>query len=406
MSWYATPPNKLEIRIGLSGRPQVVEWPVVEARPAAVLVTTPGGPLWIPMSRWLEEGAPPWQPYGRETEAACDAAVERVLGFVRSLVTGERSARVPLGSVAEGKTDKSRTIKLRVFIEARGKPQRSLLRQKMVPASLLQQHVDGTWSLPMWFVQENILASFEKVEALHWPGLAAVEAQLREACALAKADVVANQRERAAEQALHAAQSARDKEDQARRDAEHQALLARLRALAEEDGEFALAFAKQRMTLAQVSADTKHYFRQWPSWVADDGLDAPMEPPALETRMFEILGRLVEIVRSDPDFAAWRERNAERRGQLLKPRPEPKPREPDRVIEDCIVQWVEWVGPMKSRKRLDREAEGCRVEIFGVKHLIHLAGGRVLTKMKGPNLKIVEDGQDAAQACGSAADEH
>jgi hypothetical protein len=153
----------------------------------------------------------------------------------------------------------------------------------MVPESLLQQHDDGTWSLPMWFVQENILASCEKVEALPWSGLAAVEAQLREACALAKADLVTDQRERAANQASHAAQAARDKEDQTRRDAEHQALMARLRALAEEDGEFALAFAKQRMTLAQVSADTKQALRQWPSWVADDGLDAPLEPSVLAT---------------------------------------------------------------------------------------------------------------------------
>lgn len=406
MSWYATPPNMLEVRFGLSARPRVVEWPVVEARPAAVLVTTPGGPLWIPMSRWLAEGSPPWQPYGRETEAACDAAVERVLGFVRTLVTDDRDARVALNSVAEGKTDKSRTVKLRVIVDARGRPQRSLVRQKIVPASLVQQHDDGTRSLPMWFVKENILAALEKVETLPWSGLAAVDAQLREACTLAKADVLADQRERAAEQTRRDAEAAQNKEVQARREAEHLALLARLRTLAEEDGEFALAFARQRMTLAQVSAGTKHYLRQWPTWVPDDGLDAPLDPPALQARIFEVLGRPVELVRSDPEFSAWRERNAERKGQLLKPRPEPKPREPDRVIEDCIVQWVEWVGPMKSKKRVDHEAEGCRVEVFGVKHLIHLAGGRVLTKMKGPNLKIVEAGQDAAQACGSAADEH
>lgn len=406
MSWHATPPNKLEIRLGLASRPQVVEWPVVEARPAAVLVTTPGGPLWIPLSRWLAEGAPLLQPYGRETEAACDAAMGRVLDFVRTLVTGDRDARVAVTSVAEGKTEKSRSVKLQVTVDAPGKPQRTLVRQKMVPASLLKQQDDGTWCLPMWFVKENILASFEKVEALPWAGLAAVEAQLREACTLAKADVIADQHQRAAEQARSDAEAARNQNEKTKREAEHLAGLARLRALAEEDGAFALAFVRRRMTLAQVSADTKHHLRQWPTWVPSDGLDAPLDPSMPCTRMFELLGSLVEIARRDPDFAPWRERNAERHSQLLKPRPAPKPKEPDRLIESCFVRWVEWVGPTTSRKRVDHEAEGCRVEVFGAKHLIHLADGRVLTKMKGPNLQIVEAGQDGAQVCGSAADEH
>lgn len=406
MSWHAAPPNKLEIRFGLASRPQVVEWPVVEARPAAVLVTTPGGPLWIPISRWLAEGAPPLQPYGRETEAACDAAMGRVLDFVRTLVTGDRDARVAVTSVAEGKTEKSRSVKLQVTVDAPGKPQRTLVRQKMVPASLVKQQDDGTWCLPMWFVKENILASFEKVEALPWAGLAAVEAQLRGACTLAKADVLADQHQRAAEQARRDAEAARNQNEKTKREAEHLADLARLRALAQEDGAFALAFVRQRMTLAQVSAGTKHHLRQWPTWVPDEGLDAPLDPSMPKTKMFELLGSLVEIARRDPDFAAWRERNAERQSQLLKPRPAPKPKEPDRIIESCIVRWVEWVGPTTSRKRVDHEAEGCKVEVFGAKHLIHLADGRVLTKMKGPNLQIVEAGQDGAQVCGSAADEH
>ena len=223
---------------------------------------------------------------------------------------------------------------------------------------------------------------------------------------MAKADVLADQHQRAAEQARRDAEVARNQNEKTKREAEHLAGLARLRALAEEDGVFALAFVRRQMTLAQVSAGTKHHLRQWPTWVPDDGLDAPLDPSIPQTKMFELLGSLVEIARRDPDFAAWRERNAERQSQLLKPRPAPKPKEPDRIIESCIVRWVEWVGPTTSRQRVDHEAEGCKVEVFGAKHLIHLADGRVLTKMKGPNLQIVEAGQGGAQVCGSAADEH
>lgn len=88
MSWSPSPPNKIEIRFGLFERPRIVEWVVVEARQAAILVKTPGGSLWMPNSRWLREGLPLTQQSGCRTAEECDAAVARVVAFLEALLEG------------------------------------------------------------------------------------------------------------------------------------------------------------------------------------------------------------------------------------------------------------------------------------------------------------------------------
>jgi hypothetical protein len=41
-------------------------------------------------------------------------------------------------------------------------------------------------------------------------------------------------------------------------------------------------------------------------------------------------------------------------------------------------------------RRIDHRDEGCTVAIYGKKYEIELADGRVITKMAGPNLKVIE----------------
>jgi hypothetical protein len=106
-------------------------------------------------------------------------------------------------------------------------------------------------------------------------------------------------------------------------------------------------------------------------------------------KAYEVIGPMVKAVRRHPDFSLWREQNAARAGELLKPAATPRARVPDQVIAKCTVHWAEWVGPSSARKRVDHALDGCTVEVYGKKHEIELPDGSVITKMAGPNLKIL-----------------
>ena len=383
------PPNKVEVRIGLADKPRVVEWPVVETSNSSMLVRTPGGDIWMSAEKWRAEGAPRLRTGDLCTPEFCDAAVEAVMQFLRKVPWVQGSGRVPVQSVKAGTTSQSRKVKLSVRVEEPGREPRTLTRTKTVPASLLRLGSDGVWTLPRWKVDEDILAPGEKVGMLPWEGMAAIEAELREASVLAKADVMKAQQERAELQARQKVEHEKRVAAQVALEAKEQARDAELRHLAAEDGEFALAFAKLRYTLSDLAKLGVHLVG-WPRWIPADGLDATAEGTSLihGPKAYQVIGQIVEAARKHEEFASWRERNKSRAGALLKPAPAQRARVPVAVIDNCIVEWTEWVGPSSKRKRVDYRQEGCKVEVFGKKHEIELPDGTVVTKMAGPNLKI------------------
>lgn len=389
MSWSTSPPNKIEIRIGLAARPRIVEWPVVEVQQAASLVTTPGGPLWMPNSRWLHEGLPLTQHKGCQTAEDCEAVVARVMAFLRALLKDHRDARVPLQRVAAGSTEKSRKVKLIATVMQTGRLPRTLVREKTVPASLLDQEKDGTWTLPRWFVERDILRPGEQVDSLSWRGLSAVEAELRAAATLAQADILKAQQDRAASDARWKEEADQKQAEQVVQAAKQQARDAEMRSMVEQDGEFALAFARGHMTLSDL-ADEGVRIDRWPLWRPQDGIDADLVglTGPRGTKAYQVIGPIVEAVRRRADFSVWRERNKARAGALLKPAPAPRARVPDLVIDNCTVEWAEWVGSSNDRRRVDHRQDGCKVGVYGKKHEIVLPDGTIVTKMAGPNLKI------------------
>lgn len=406
MSWATSPPNKIEIRLGFPDKPRVVEWLVREAKQSSMLVRTPGGDIWMSAEKWRSEG-PPRPLFGDLcTPETCDATVEKVLSFLRTLPWVRGNERVPVQSVMAGKTGMSRKVKLRVVVEEPGREPRTLTREKTVPTSLLKRGDDDVWTLPKWKVDEIIQVPGEKVWTLPWTGMAAIEAELRMAAALAKADVIKAQQERAEQQACREAEAVVRAAAQAALEASRQARDAELRRLAEEDGEFALAFAKLRLTLSDL-ADLGVRLDRWPRWIPADGLDANADGSSVihEIKAYQVIGGIVEAVRKRDDFLSWRERNKARAGGLLKAAraPAPRARVPDRVFRNSTVHWTEWVGPSSNRKRVDHVDQGCNVEVYGQKNEIELPDGTVITKMVGQNLKIIpaaaEKSAEAPTSC-------
>jgi hypothetical protein len=274
-----------------------------------------------------------------------------------------------------------------------GPPQRTLIREKTVPASLLAQQADGTWTLPRWLVERDILRQRERAEVLPWPGLAAIEAELKAAAAPAKADLLSAQQERVEAEARRKEEAARSEVGRAALQAELRERDAELRALTSQDGEFTLALAKPRLTLADL-AELGVRLDRWPRWLPSEGIDAKVEVAGLpgSVKAYEVIGPMVRAVRRHPDFSLWREQDAARAGELLRPTATPRARVPDQVIAKCTVHWAEWVGPSSARKRVDHAhnaMDGCMVEVYGKRHEIELPDGSVITKMAGPNLKIL-----------------
>ena len=62
---------------------------------------------------------------------------------------------------------------------------------------------------------------------------------------------------------------------------------------------------------------------------------------------------------------------------------------PDKVLENVMVNWVDWGGTSKKRIKIEQSAENCTVRFFGSKRIIILPDGEEITKMQGPNLVIL-----------------
>jgi hypothetical protein len=65
-----------------------------------------------------------------------------------------------------------------------------------------------------------------------------------------------------------------------------------------------------------------------------------------------------------------------------------KVREPDKVLTNVRVEWVDWGGSANNRIRIERDEEGCTVKFYGKKRTIIFPDGSSIDKMEGPNLKI------------------
>ena len=363
-------PQRTEIDVFFSrGQPyeQRVSWPVLQSTEKAWLIQTPAGELWVPSYRW-----------DRMPTALGACANERklnaVLDFLRSITSTHRDARVEVRRAGKGSSDLSVTVGYTVVVRCPDSARviGELKRTSIVPASQLEATADK-WSVPRWVVAKKLKLGEGFQTRPVWPGMQALQDQLQVAFDAAMAGEAA-----ATAAILKAGQEAAER--RAEKDRIAATAKAHRQALVADDGELALAFARQKLTLDELGSLGCRP-QGWPRWLPGEPIDGSLEMT---------LAGIVSAVRSHPEFVAWRAKNIHRQGTLLKP-PKPAPsRQPDRVITNCVVEWCERVGPSSRQRRIDHRDVGCTVEIFGQKHEIELADGRFIVKMAGPNLKITE----------------
>lgn len=366
--------NSLEV-VFFRGLPyeRGVSWPILQTTPKAWRIETPAGEIWVPSYRWSTMPAGP----GASPE---EMRLNGVLAFLSGITSTNGDARVAVRRAGKGPSELS--VKVAFDVVVYGSDGRGIVetrrRTVLVPASQLGSDGDK-WFVPRWVLVKK-LGDGECFQARpEWLGMAALREQLQKAFDAAKAGEAA-----AKEASRIAALKASD--ERAERDRIAAEAKSVRSAMVAEDGELALAFARRRLTLQELR-DLGCGLRAWPQWL-------PGEP--VSDYLERELASVVKAVRGHPEFAAWRAKNLERRGALLKPPKAAPERKPDKVIENCVVEWVQYVGPTKSLRRIDHRDEGCLVRVFGKKNEIELPDGRTIVKMASPNLKITCPASEAA----------
>lgn len=352
-----------------------VSWPILQSTGKAWLVQTPAGDLWVPSYRW-----------DRMPSGIGNTGDERkynaVVDFLRSITSTNNDALVAVRRAGKGSSDLSTTVAFTVVVrDADGLcviEERQ--RTSIVPASQLKPDGDH-WSVPRWVLARKLKPREGFKSRPLWPGLQVLQEQLRSALDEAIAGEAASKA--ATLKAAEEAARQREEKDRVAADAKS----ARQAAIA-EDGELALAFARKRLTLEDL-ADCGCRLYGWPKWQPGERVDGQLEVT---------LASLVCAVRTHPDFAGWRAKHVHCQGALLKPPKAPPQRQPDRVITNCVVEWREYLGSANNLRSVDHRDEGCTVLVYGKKHEIELPSGRFVTKMAGPNLKVVESAPSAANA--------
>lgn len=54
-------------------------------------------------------------------------------------------------------------------------------------------------------------------------------------------------------------------------------------------------------------------------------------------------------------------------------------------LSGCEVEWIEWVGTGRNKRKVEHKEQGCKIEISGQKHVITTKSGHTFTKMLGAN---------------------
>jgi hypothetical protein len=346
---------------------QGVSWPILQTTPKAWRIATPGGEIWVPSYRWSTMPAGP----GASPE---EMRFNGVLAFLSSITSTNGDARVTVRRAGKGPSELSVKVAFDVVVyqsDGRGILE-TRRRTVLVPASQLGSDGDK-WFVPRWVLTKKLEDGEGFATRPEWPGLPALREQLQKAFDAATAGEAAA-REASRIAALKASQ------ERAERDRIAAEAKSVQKSMVAEDGELALAFARRRLTLQELR-DLGCGLHAWPQWLPGEPVGDYLERE---------LASVVKAVRGHPEFAAWRTKNLQRQGALLKPPKAAPERKPDKVIENCVVEWVEYVGPTKNLRRTDHRDEGCRILIFGKKHEIELSDGRVIVKMAGPNLKITQ----------------
>ncbi len=313
-------------------------WPIVHQTQHAILVDILGSRVWLRKQSFVFKGfsANYLQPLYAELNSA---SIEKVRVW------------------RAGKGPSEKSHKYRVEVERRyedeyGRVHKELVTRTFVLAEQLIVHEENKSYAPYGIVKKKLAHNEFLPDG--WPGLQEVKRQIAEISQRIKlADEVTEKR--------YAESMKKQKADETEREQQHQRerkeRIALLRRNVTERAEPALEFCRERFTLPEIQ---KHIFDfRWPTM--------PLDLDDLKT--LEMLSKLIDLAE---------------KGKKT------KPKQPDKVLADVTVEWVDWVGSARNRKKVEQSCDDCTVKFFGKKRTIIFPDGDSINKMEGPNLKIYE----------------
>ncbi|WP_428380941.1 hypothetical protein [Nevskia ramosa] len=340
----------------------VIEWPIIERRPQAILVETDGGRIWLRLRDFCN---PVWPVEGQERLISLLEDVTRTGGDAQAPVQG------PLKAAASNPKKGNR----KYLVEVRPRPRiihsnpfvaDTSWCQVTLPDSLVTGK-KGNLLSPLWVIKKQLGNDVEFVGAT-WPGMEAVKNEVRQAAH--RATTARNAAEALAQRNQNALNEAT-----AQHEAAENAKRARIEALNEKGIVEALAYCHKKFSLSDLVA-AGVLINDWPKWPTrtEDGLQSAEQ--------------IVRFVSENPAFERWKAKRLAREATKVVVKRQAKAPAPDRVLEGVTVQWVSWDSRRRNFKPTEHKASNCHVMIFGSKHVITTPDGQVVTKMKGPKLII------------------
>ena len=347
------------LNIASSQGARTISWSIIRETDKAVLVQTSGGELWLPLWRF-------------EIRKYSPGSVHVLIKLLTDISKYSEYAFVPVKKAGSGKTEKSAKYKVEVTEDLDPYGEHTLqnrVRTFTLPVSQIT-HTDGLMFAPIWLLKKH-LDKNEFVKNRSWPGLDKVRLEIEQIAAeVSQLEVEHN--------AKMERQRLQERAEQDENERQQKADLERLNLALEEDGEAGLVFCKKYYNLNDLNKRGVDLYC-WPTWLPNTAMLNELN------NLFAIL----EIARAHPKFEAWKKKHGDKPFQAIMK--EKKVRQPDKVLVNCCVNWVEWGGTTKQLVKIDQEECGCTVKIYGKKREIILPDGSVITKMEGPNLKIVSN---------------
>lgn len=269
-------PNIFTIKIISGNIVEEIEWPIVKVTAKALLVTTPGGEIWLPRHKFT------LRKYSANR-------VDELIRLISRLSSTSKNAIVRIWKAGAGPTKKSHKFKVAVIqteIDCNGEQHRKLLRRCFtLPISQIQIHQEH-WHAPVWLFM-TLLGSNEQLSRPHWPGLIKVTNQINQIAER----VMLKQREA---DAINEAIKQKRIQNQIDQKTEYD----RLSKLVVNEGALSLVYCKKHFNLEEMrQAGIELYF--WPKW-----------PPVLQQPDLKTLEKIFIHAKSQPNFESWKKRNA------------------------------------------------------------------------------------------------
>jgi len=364
------------LKIFVGNNHTLLTWPIVNRSEKAIQIKITAGEIWISLYKLhhCEHLNTAFNPSSNSADIHKQIAASQIDYFIRLIeqqTQSDSDALVKVRPAGTGATTKSHKFKVQVQRRSKGvaydvQPPKLVERTFTLPISRIQTE-HGEHYAPVWLFK-NRLSDDETLVGAAWRGMSAFKAEVEEAAE--RAIQLRHEQHQVETARVEAARREREQAEQSQLQ-EKERLLTKI----EAEGEAALAFCKQKFTLAEVGLDRQN---SWPS------------APLVTDNLFRLrlLERVIDFAKPQSQFDIWKSRHAGKDfAAMLNPKSKSKPRLPDQELHNAHVEWAEWHGSKLTRS--DYTADGCRVRMFGKKCEITLPDGHVFHKIHGPNLKII-----------------